>query len=65
MHTMMNSGKSAMRAKAVAEPNSELHIEVNILAPVASKTPSMPYAVRKARNGEARSSHLTICGRSV
>ena len=60
MQTMTYSGKSPMRAKAVAEPNSGLHMEVNIWAPMASKMPSMPYAARKARKGEARSSHLTI-----
>jgi hypothetical protein len=65
IHTMMNSGKSAMKAKAVAEPKSELHMDVNILAPVALKIPSIPYAVRKARKGDARSSHLTIWERSA
>lgn len=57
---MMYSGKRAMSAKAVVEPNSELHMDVNILAPVASKIPSIPYAVRKARKGDARRSHFTI-----
>jgi hypothetical protein len=51
-----------MRAKAVAEPNSELHMDVNMLAPVASKMPSTPYAARKARKGEAMRSQYTILG---
>lgn len=58
---MINSGNSAMSAKAVAEPNSELHVDVNMLVPVASKIPSIPYAVRRARKGDARRSHLAIC----
>jgi hypothetical protein len=60
IHTIIYSGKSAISAKAVAEPNSELHMDVNMLAPVASKIPSIPYAVRRARNRHTRRSHLTI-----
>jgi hypothetical protein len=58
---MMYSGKSAMSAKAVAEPNSELHMDVNMLAPVALKMPSIPYVVRRARKGDAMRSHFAIC----
>ena len=54
-----------MRAKAVAEPNRELHMEVNMLAPVALKIPSIPYAVRRTKNGEDRRSRFTILGRSA
>ena len=54
-----------MRAKAVAEPNSELHMEVNMLAPVASKMPRIPYAVRRARKGAAMRSKCAIWKRLV
>jgi hypothetical protein len=50
-----------MRERAVADPNSELHIDVNMLVPVALKIPRMPYAVRRARNGDASNRHLIIC----
>lgn len=56
------SGSRPMRASAVAEPNRELHMDVNMSAPMASNMPTMPYAVRSARKGADRSSNLTICG---
>jgi hypothetical protein len=56
----MYSGKRAISAKTVAEPNSELHMDVNMLAPVVLKIPSIPYAARRARKGDARRSYFTI-----
>ncbi|KAL7775838.1 hypothetical protein CFE70_006250 [Pyrenophora teres f. teres 0-1] len=51
---------SAMSAKAATEPNSEFHMDVNMLAPMARKIPSVPYIVRRTRKGNAMESHLTI-----
>jgi hypothetical protein len=61
VHTTTYSGSRAISANAVAEPNRELHMDVKSLAPVASKTPIIPYAVRNARKGDANSSHFAIC----
>jgi len=56
----MYSGSRPISARVVAEPKRELHMDVNMLAPVALKMPMMPYAVRSARKGDANSSHFTI-----
>jgi hypothetical protein len=56
----MYSGSRPISARAVAEPNSELQMDVNMWAPVALKIPRIPYAVRRARNGDAINSHFTI-----
>jgi hypothetical protein len=58
MQRTRNSGRRAINAKRIAEPNSGLHIEVSILVPVASNTPMIPYAARSVKGGVAKSSHF-------